>query len=109
MLSNKILNPTVTELFITGRKLSISLIFTKQSYFCSKKYQTKFNTIFCHKIPNKIELQQIAFNHSSDIELQDFMNLYKMSTTEPYSFLYIETTLPLNNSLRFRKNFLETR
>ena len=110
MLSNKILNPIVTKLFIRGRKLNISLIFTKQSYFCSKKYQTKFNTFyFVIKIPNKIELQQIAFNHSSDIEFQDFMNLYKMSTTEPYSFLYIDTTLPLNNSLRFRKNLLETR
>ena len=38
MLSNKILNPIVTELFITGRKLNIYLLFTKQSYFCSKKY-----------------------------------------------------------------------
>ena len=29
------------------------------------------------KNPNKRELQQIAFNHSSDIDFQDFMNLYK--------------------------------
>ena len=29
------------------------------------------------KIPNKQELQQIAFNHSSDIDFQEFMNLYK--------------------------------
>ena len=46
------------------------------------------------KIPNKRELQQIAFNHSSDIDFQDFMNLYKKSTAEPYSFLVIDTTLP---------------
>ena len=31
------------------------------------------------KIPNKIELQQIAFNHSSNIDFQDFMSLYKKS------------------------------
>ena len=31
------------------------------------------------KIPNKRELQQIAFSHSSDIDFQDFMNLYKKS------------------------------
>ena len=38
------------------------------------------------KIPNKRELQQIAFNHSSDIDFQDFMNLYKKCTERPYSF-----------------------
>ena len=29
------------------------------------------------KIPNKGELQQIAYNHSSDIDFKDYMNLYK--------------------------------
>ena len=60
------------------------------------------------KIPNKRELQKIVFNHSSDIDFQDFMNLCKKSTVEPYYFLVIDTTLPSDNSLRFRKNLLET-
>ena len=39
MLSNKKRNPIVTELFIRGRKLNISLVFIVQSYFAvSKKY-----------------------------------------------------------------------
>ena len=38
------------------------------------------------KIPNKQELQQIAFNHSSDIDFQDFMHLYKKSTAKPVLF-----------------------
>ena len=59
------------------------------------------------KIPNKRELQQIAFNHSSDIDFQDFMNLYKKCTAKPYSFLVIDTTLISNNSSRLRKNLLE--
>ena len=33
MLSNKKINPVVTELFIRGRKLNISIIFITQSYF----------------------------------------------------------------------------
>ena len=33
MLSNKKLNPVVTETFIRGRKLNISLVFITQSYF----------------------------------------------------------------------------
>ena len=60
------------------------------------------------KIPNKRELQQIAFNHSSDIDFQDFMNLYKKSTAKPYSCLVNDTTLASDSSLHFRKNLLET-
>ena len=37
MLSNKKLNPIVTELFIRGRKLNISLVFITQSYFTVTK------------------------------------------------------------------------
>ena len=56
------------------------------------------------KIPNKQELQQTGFNHSSDIDFQDFMNLYKKCTAKPYSFLVIDATLGADNSSRFRKN-----
>ena len=56
------------------------------------------------KIPNKIELQQIAINHSSDIDFKDFVRIYKKYTGEPYSFLANDTTIPSNNPLRFRKN-----
>ena len=59
------------------------------------------------KIPNKGELQEIAFNHLSDTDFQDFMNLHKKCTTKPYSFLAIDTTLASDNSSRFRKNLLE--
>ena len=59
------------------------------------------------KIPNKRELQQIALNHSSDIEFKDFMKIYKKYTVEPYSFLVNDTTLPSDNLLRFRINLLK--
>ena len=45
------------------------------------------------KILNKRELQQIGFNYLSDIDFQDFMNLYKKCTPKPYSFLVIYTIL----------------
>ena len=48
---------------------------------------------FVMKILNKRKVQQIALNHSSDIDFEDFMNLYKLSTVKPYSFLVINTTL----------------
>ena len=56
------------------------------------------------KIPNKQELQQIAFNHSSDIDFKYFMNIYKKDTAKPYSFLVIDATFASDNPLCFRKN-----
>ena len=58
------------------------------------------------EIPNKIELQQIASNHSSDIDFKDFMKLYQDYIQEPYSLLVNNTTLSSDNPLRFRKNLL---
>ena len=39
------------------------------------------------KIPNERERQQIALNHSSDVNSKDFIKIYKKCTTEPCSFL----------------------
>ena len=75
-IQNKKLNSKVTELFIRGRKLNISLVFITQSYFKVPK-DVRLNTshFFIAKIPNKRELQQIAINHSSDISTEDFVNI----------------------------------
>ena len=59
------------------------------------------------KIPNKQELQQSAFNHSSDIDFRDIINLYKKCTPKSFSFLVIDATLESDNLLRFRKNLLK--
>ena len=93
MLSNKKIDPIVTELFIRGRKLNISYAFVKQSYFSVPNY-IRLNSTHCFvmKIPNKRELQQIAFNHSSDIGFQDVMNLHNIHTAKPYFVLVIDTT-----------------
>ena len=76
MLTNKKLNPVVTELLITGTKLIISLIFITQSYFKVSKHIILNSTLyFIMKILNKLELQQIVYNYSSDIDFKDFINL----------------------------------
>ena len=56
------------------------------------------------KTPNKRELMQTAINHSSDINNKDFIEIYIKRADKPYSLLVIDTTLPSNNPLRFRKN-----
>ena len=58
-------------------------------------------------IPNKRELQQIVFNHLSDIDFKDFMDLYKKYSTKTWSSLVIEATLASDNLSHFRKNLLE--
>ena len=93
MINNKKLNPIVTELFIRGRKLNISIVFITQSYFkVPKDVRLNSTHFFIMKILNKGELQQIALNHSSDIDFKDFMKIYKECTKEPYSFLVNDTT-----------------
>ena len=77
MISNKTLNPVVTEIFIRGRKLNISIVFITQSYFKVPK-EVRLNTthFFIIKIPNKREPQQITLNHSSGIDFKDFTKTY---------------------------------
>ena len=60
------------------------------------------------KINNKRELQNIAINHSADIDYQDFMKIYRECAREPYSFLTIDTTFSSSKPLRFRKNLSDT-
>ena len=108
MIHNKKLNSIVTELFIRGRKLNISLVFITQSYFKVPKDVRLNTTHFCiAKIPNKRELQHIAQNHSSDISTEDFINISRECTAKPYSFLVNDTTLASVDPLRFRKLFLK--
>ena len=77
MINNKKLNSIVTKLFIRGRKLMISLVFITQSYFkVPKDVRLNSTHFFIMKIPNKRELQQIALNHSSDIDFKDFIKIY---------------------------------
>ena len=68
MIQNKKLNSIITELFIRGRKLNISLAFITQSYSKVPK-DVRLNTthFFIAKILSKRELPKAAINHSSDI------------------------------------------
>ena len=75
-------------------------------FFCSIRLNSTHYLIM--KINNRRELQNIAFNHSADIDCKYFMKIYRECTKEPYSFLTIDTTLSPSNPLRFRKNLFDT-
>ena len=104
MIRNTKLNSIVTKLFIRGRKLNISLVFITQSYFKVPK-DVRLNTthFVISKIPNRRELQEIAINQSSDISTEDFVNIYRKCTAEPYLFCVNDSTFASDNPLRFRK------
>ena len=109
IMSNKKFQATIKELFIRCRKLNISLVFFTQSYFSVPKDVRLNSTHYLiMKINNKRELQNIAINHSADIDYKDFMKIYRECTKEPYNFLTIDTTLPASDPLRFRKNLFDT-
>ena len=95
-------------MFIRDIKLNISIVFINQSYFkVPKDVRLNSTHFFITRISSKREFQQIALNHSSDIDFKDFIKIYKKGTAEPYSILVNDTTLPSDGSLRFRNNLLE--
>ena len=73
----------------------------------SKDVKLNSTHYFIMKINNR-ELQNIAINHSADIDYKDFIKIYRERTKEPYNFLTINTTLPSSNPSRFRKNLFDT-
>ena len=76
MKSNKKLSPKVTELFLRGRKLNVSLVFKSQFYFkVHKTIRLNAAHYFIMKISNKRELHQNSSNHLSDIDFKDFITL----------------------------------
>ena len=86
-----------------------SYVYQLQSYFSVPKDVRLNSTHYLiMRIINKKELQNIAINHSAEIDYKDFMKIYRECTREPYNFLTIDTTLPASNPLRFRKNLFDT-
>ena len=109
LMTNKKFQSIIKELFIRCRKLNVSLVFITQSYFSVPKDVRLNSTHYLiMKINNKRELQNIAINHSADIDYKDFMKIYRECIKEPFNFLTIDTTLPSSNPLRLRKNLLNT-
>ena len=108
-MSNKKFQAIIKELFIRCGKLNISFVFITQSYFSvPKDVRLNSTPYLIMKISNNRELQNIAINHSTDIDYKDFMKIYRECTRKTYYFLTTDTTLPASDPLRFRKNLRPT-
>ena len=83
--------------------------FIKQSYFSvPKDIRLNSTHYLIMKINSRRELQNIAIDHSPDIDYNGFMKIYRECTKEPFNFLTIDTTLPARDPLRFRKNLFDS-
>ena len=109
IMTNKKFQTIIKELFIRCRKLNISFVFITQSYFSVPKNVRLNSTHYLIvKINNERKLQNIAINHSADIDYNDFMKVYRECTKEPINFLTIDTMLLASDHLRFRKNLFDS-
>ena len=103
VMCNKKAQQILKDLFIRCRKLNISLCFLTQSYFSvPKDVRLNCTHYILFKLNNKREVQNIAINHSADIDYNDFIKIYRYSTKDPFNFLTVDTT---NN--KFIKHFDE--
>ena len=85
------------------------MFFITQSYFSVPKDVRLNSTHYLiMKINNRKNLQNIAINHSADIDYNSFMKIYRECTKELFKFLTIDTLLPANDSLRFRKTLFDS-
>ena len=109
IMTNEKFQAIIKELFIRCRKLNISLAFITQSYFSVPKDVRLNSTHYLiMKINNKRELQNIAINHSADIDYQDFIKVCREYTKELYNFFKKDTTIPASDPLRFRKTLFDS-
>ena len=94
-MTNKKFQAISKELFIRCRKLNISLVFITQSYFSLPK-NVRSNShylLFDYEahylimtINNKRKLQNIAINHSADIDYQDFIKFTERAQKNHITF-----------------------
>ena len=87
IMTNKRFQSIIKELFITCKKLNISLVFITESYFSVPKDVRLNSTHYLiMKINNRKELQNIAINNSADIDYKDFIKMYRECTKQPFNF-----------------------
>ena len=100
VMSDKNAPKILKDLFIRCRKLKISLCFLAQSYFSvPKDVRLNCTHYILFKLNNERELQNIAINHSVDIDYNDFIKTCRQCTKKPFNFLTVDTK---NN--KFYKN-----
>ena len=87
IMGNKKFQALIKKFFITCRKLNVSLVFISETYFSvPKDGRLNITHYFIMKINRRIELNNIAADHSADIEYIDFKKTFRQCTKQPCNF-----------------------
>ena len=102
MNTNKTFHLIAKKLFIRERKLNISFVFITQFYFLVPKdvrlNSTHYLIINIH-YKRERQVENIATNHSADIDYKDLMKIHRKYTRKPYIYLTTDSTLPSHDPL----------
>jgi hypothetical protein len=100
MKNNQLLN----SLYIRGRHVNCSVIVSTQVYKALDTVIRKnFTHILVYRLRNYSDLEGLVDELSALTDKKTIIEIYKMATTEPYSFLYINLMAKkLNDIFRIR-------
>ena len=105
IMINKKFQAITKKLFNRYRKLNISFVFITQSYLSvPKKVRLNSTHYLIFKVNNRKELQNIAINHSPDIDYRNFLKIYRNCAKGTLFFFFY---IPADDPMEFRKKFLD--
>ena len=83
----------IKEYFSLSRNHNCNCIYLTQSYYDAPKYIHRNTKAFClfHGLHNR-HIRHIADDHSSSISREEFTDVYRKPTCEPYTFMFLDKT-----------------
>jgi len=95
---------SIIELFTRGRKKNASVIYLPQSYYSTPKdIRLQCNYLMFFNIGSKREVIEIEKDHAIGLTKEEFLELFKSATEDPYSFMMIDMKTKEKRN-KFRKN-----
>jgi len=95
---------SIIELFTRGRKKNASVIYLTQSYYSTPKdIRLQCNYFMFFNIGSKREVIEIEKDHAIGVTKEEFLEMFKSATEDPYSFMMIDLKTKEKRK-RFRKN-----
>ncbi|MBX2940286.1 MAG: hypothetical protein KF880_09450 [Ferruginibacter sp.] len=96
----------VEHIFIRGRKRNASVIYQTQNLFAVPKNIRKNASHVLMFPTNNREIKELAKTYATQISYDEFVELFKEATNEPFNFFMIDEKAK-ELCLRYRKNFNE--
>ena len=95
---------SIIELFTRGRKKNASVIYLTQSYYSTPKdIRLQCNYFMFFNIGSKREVIEIEKDHAIGVTKEEFLEMFKSTTEDPYSFMMIDLKTQDKRN-KFRKN-----